>query len=155
MLDYSLESLDRIEKIKKLKEAWVIVYANNYHGKTDICEVIKNTSNLKEVEILQENSAESKYKTAWRLMSYKSHWKLAFAKIIDHTSSIQICVMKDKFKFNTWKEVVDSLVIDGEEKSAYKISEKFINVWDYIWVIWELFFTKHWELTLFVNEFQI
>lgn len=155
MSDYSLESIDRIEKIKKLKEAWVIVYANNYHWKIDISEIVKNTSNLKEVEFLQENWAESKYKTAWRLMSYKSHWKLAFAKIMDHTTSIQICFMKDKFKFNTWKEVIDSLVIDSEEKSAYKISEKFINVWDYIWVVWELFFTKHWELTLFVNEFQI
>ena len=155
MSDYSLESLDRIEKIKKLKEAWVIVYANNYHWKIDICEVAKNTSNLKEVEEFQEKWAENKYKTAWRLMSYKSHWKLAFAKIMDHTTSIQICFMKDKFKFNTWKEIVDSLVIDGEEKSSFKISEKFINVWDYIWVQGDLFFTKHGELTLFVNEFQI
>jgi lysyl-tRNA synthetase, class II len=155
MSDYSLESLDRIEKIRKLKEAWVIVYANNYHGKQDILEVSKNTSNLKDVETLQENWAENVYKTAWRLMSYKSHWKLAFAKIMDHTWTIQICFMKDKFKFNTWREIVDSLVIEWEEKSSYKISEKFINVWDYIWIVWDLFLTKHWELTIFVSEFQI
>jgi lysyl-tRNA synthetase, class II len=155
MSEYSLESLDRIEKIRKLKEAWVIVYANNYHWKQDISEIVKNNSNLKEVEVLQENWAESKFKTAWRLMSYKSHGKLAFAKIMDHSSTIQVCFMKDKFKFNTWKEVVESLIIEGEEKSSYKISEKFINVWDYIWVVWDLFVTKHWELTLFVNEFQI
>ncbi len=175
MFEYWNESLDRIEKIKKLKNAWVIVYANNYHWKQDIDFVIKNTSDLKEVEVLQESWAESKHKIAWRLMSYKSHWKIAFAKIMDHSWVIQICFMKDKFKFNTWKkinleqnhptplyergqeqsELVDSLTIDGEEKSAYKLSEKFINVWDYIWVVWELFYTKHWELTLFVNEFQI
>lgn len=154
-MDYSLESKDRIEKIRKLKEAWVIVYANNFHGKMDISEVIKNTENLLEVEVFQESWAEKKYKTAGRLMSYKSHGKLAFAKIMDHSGTIQICFMKDKFKFNTGTNVVDSLIVDSEEKSAYKISEKFTNVWDYIWVSGDLFFTKHGELTLFVSEFQI
>jgi len=61
-------------------------------------------------------------------MSYKSHGKLAFGKIMDQSGTIQICFMKDKFKFNTGKELVENLIIDGEEKSAYKISEKFINV---------------------------
>lgn len=152
---YSNESLDRIEKIKKLKEAWVIVYANNYHGKINIDEITKNNLNLKEVEVLQEFWAENKFKTAWRLMSYKSHGKIAFAKIMDQTGTIQICFMKDKFKFNTWKDLVESLIIENEEKTAYKISEKFINVWDYIGVVWDLFLTKHWELTLFISEFQI
>ena len=138
MSDYSLESLDRIEKIRKLKEAWVIVYANNYHGKQDISEISKNNSDLKDVEILQENWAQSKYKTAGRLTSYKSHGKLAFAKIMDHTWTIQICFMKDKVVFNTWKEVVNSIVIDNEEKTAYKIAEKFCQVWDYVWVVWDL-----------------
>jgi len=41
------------------------------------------------------------------------------------------------------------------EKSAFKIAEKFCQVWDYIWVEWDLFLTKHGELTLFVKQFQI
>lgn len=158
MFEYSNESIDRIEKIKKLKAAWVITYANNFHGKKDISEIIKNVSDTKEVDVLQVSWAENKYRTAWRLMSYKSHGKLAFAKIMDQTWIIQICFMKDKLKFNLWdpaSTVVENLVIEGEEKSAYKISEKFINVWDYIWVNWELFLTKHGELTIFVWEFQI
>lgn len=153
-MQYSLESIDRIEKIKKLKEVWVIVYANHYHWKIDIIEIQKS-SLIKNVEDLQNNWANLDFQTAWRLMSYKSHGKLAFAKIMDHTWIIQICFMKDKLVFNTWKEVLSSLVIDSEEKSAYKISEKFINVWDYIWVKWDLFLTKHDELTIFVWEFQI
>ena len=32
-----------LEKIKKLKEAGVVVYANNYHWKTDIINILKNT----------------------------------------------------------------------------------------------------------------
>ncbi len=155
MFDYGNESLDRMEKIKKLKQAWVIVYANNYHGKQDISDISKNTQNLSEVEVFQESGAEKKYQTAGRMMSYKSHGKLAFAKIMDHTGTLQICFMKDKFQFHTGSDLVDSLVIDGEEKTSYKISEKFVNVGDYIWVKWDLFFTKHGELTLFVSEFQI
>lgn len=152
---YSNESLDRIAKIKKLKDAWVIVYANNYHWKMDIADIIIKQENIKNIDDLQENKASWDFQLAWRLMSNKSHWKLAFAKIIDQTWVIQICFMKDKFTFNTWKIVVDSLEIDSEEKTSYKISEKFIDVWDYIWVKWDLFITKHWELTLFVSEFQI
>lgn len=155
MFEYGNESLDRIEKIKKLKAAWVIVYANNYHGKQDILEVSKNNSGLREVEAFQESGAEKKYKIAGRLMSYKSHGKIAFAKLMDYSGVIQICFMKDKFQFHTGKTLVDSLEIDGEEKTSYKISEKFINVWDYIGVLWDLFLTKHGELTLFVSEFQI
>nr|MDD3720547.1 lysine--tRNA ligase [Candidatus Gracilibacteria bacterium] len=152
---YSNESIDRIEKIKKLKEAGVIVYANNYHGKVDIQDVLKKQDKSKEVELLQETGASGDFKTAGRMMSYKSHGKLAFAKITDHTGTIQICFMKDKFKFNTGKEVIDSLIIDSEEKSSYKISEKFTNVGDYIGIIGDLFLTKHGELTIFVKEFQI
>ncbi len=172
---YSNESLDRIEKIKKLKNAWVIVYANNFHGKINIEDLRNENWKLREVEEIQESWVNLDFKTAWRLMSYKSHGKLAFAKIVDNTWTIQICFMKDKLKFNTGRkinleknhtttlyereqeqnELVESLVIDSEEKSAYKISEKFINVWDYIWITWELFLTKHGELTLFVWEFQI
>lgn len=160
---YSNESIDRIEKIKKLKEAWVVVYANNFRNKIDIQNILKEKDAIKEVETLQENCAYWDFKTSGRLMSYKSHWKLAFAKITDHSWTIQICFMKDKIKFNTWKtkwndveyEIVESINIDWEEKSAYKISEKFINVWDYIWIKWDLFLTKHWEITIFVSEFQI
>jgi lysyl-tRNA synthetase class II len=61
-------------------------------------------------------------------MSYKSHGKLAFAKIMDGSGTIQVCFMKDKVVFNTGKEVVENITIDNEEKSAYKVSEKFINV---------------------------
>ncbi len=155
MFEYWNESLDRIEKIKKLKEAWVIVYANNYHGKMAIAEIAQNSNKVKEVELLQESWAENIYQAAGRLMSYKSHGKLAFAKIMDGSGTIQVCFMKDKVVFNTGKEVVENITIDNEEKSAYKVSEKFINVGDYIGVKGDLFLTKHGELTLFVREFQI
>ena len=63
--------------------------------------------------------------------------------------------MRDLIKFNTGREVVQSIMIAGEEKSAYKIAEKFCQVGDYIGVKGDLFETKHGELTLFVSELQI
>jgi hypothetical protein len=38
-MQYPNESLDRMEKIRQLKEAGVIAYANNYRGKQDIKEL--------------------------------------------------------------------------------------------------------------------
>jgi len=155
-MEYSRESLDRQEKIQNLKDAGVICYANNYRGKQDIKDIVATSENeYKDVESLMENGSKKSFKTAGRLMSSRGMWKLVFAKLRDHSGDIQICFMKDKVVFNTWKEVVNSIVIDNEEKTAYKIAEKFCQVWDYIGVEWELFLTKHWELTIFVNEFQI
>jgi len=155
MFEYSRESLDRQEKIEKLKQAGVIVYANNYRWKINISDIRKNEDKVKDIESLIKLWASGEYKTAWRLMQSRCMWKLLFAKLRDNSWDIQICFMKDKVKFNTWREELNSLIIDSEEKSAFKIAEKFIQVWDYIWVIWDLFYTKHWELTLFVKEFQI
>lgn len=63
--------------------------------------------------------------------------------------------MKDAVVFNTGKKEVQSILIDGEEKSAFKIAEKSCMVGDYIGVKGDLFYTKHGELTIFVKEFQI
>lgn len=152
---YSNESLDRIEKIRKLKNAWIIPYANNYHWKNDIIDVINSKWKINWIEELQENKTKWDFSIAWRLMSYKSHWKIAFAKLQDSTWIIQICFMNDKFVFNTWRKITENVEIAWENKSAYKVSEKFLDIWDYIWVKWGLFLTKHSELTLFVKEFQI
>lgn len=51
-MDYSKESLDRMQKIQALKDAGVIVYANNYHGKMAICDIEARKNEVKEVEIL-------------------------------------------------------------------------------------------------------
>ncbi|MBW7954360.1 lysine--tRNA ligase [Candidatus Gracilibacteria bacterium] len=155
MFDYSNESIDRIEKTKKLKEAGVIPYANCFPNKQDIDFIKQNSNTAKTIEELQELGAKSIYKTAGRMLNFKSHGKLAFAKIMDQTGIIQICFIKDKVLFNTGKKVVESILIENEEKSAYKIAEKFLNTGDYIGVSGELFNTKHGELTIFVTEFQI
>lgn len=102
-----------------------------------------------------QSGAEKQYKTAGRIMLSRSMGKLVFAKIRDHSGDIQVCFMKGSVKFYTGKEVVENILVDREEKTAFKIAEKYCQVGDYIGVQGELFLTKHGELTLFVSEFQI
>jgi len=160
-MDYSKESQDRIKKIQDLKDAGVICYANNYLGKIDISEIRKRSERddqwgyIRDIENLQAGWAIAEFVTAGRIISSKSHWKLTFAKLRDHSWDIQVCFMRDLMKFNTGRNIVESIAIAGEEKSAYKIAEKFCQVGDYIWVKGDLFETKHGELTLFVSELQI
>ena len=155
-MDYSKESRDRQEKIAAMKDAGIICYANNFRWKQDISKLREvKEDQYKEVDFLMENWSLWEFKTAWRIMSSRGMWKLTFAKLRDHSSDIQVCFMKGKVWFNTGREVVESIKISWEEKTAYKIAEKFAQVWDYIWVVWDLFLTKHGELTIFVKEFQI
>ena len=153
-MDYSREALDRQAKIESLKSAWVICYADRFPWKQDISDLRKMQA-LPHSDELMQTWASWQVKTAWRLVLSRAMWKLLFWKIIDHTGAIQLCFLKDKVDFNTWKEIVQSISIDSEEKSAFKIAEKFVQIWDYIGVTWDLFLTKHWELTIFVKEFQI
>jgi len=160
-MDYSKESQDRMKKIQALKDAGVIVYANNLKWKIDIAEIRKRSEDdtkggyIRDIENLMVWGSIAEFKTAGRIMATKSHGKLTFAKLRDHSWDIQVFFMRDLVKLNTGTEIVESIEIDGEEKSAYKIAEKFCQVGDYIAVQWDLFETKHGELTIFVSEFQI
>lgn len=167
-MEYSKESIDRQKKIKILKEAWIICYANNFRWKQDISFIKKQAEKeFNDIDNLIKTPS-LKYKSAWRIISSRFMWKLIFMKLRDHSWDIQICFMKDKLVLNTGKvinskdnlwdsveEIVESLYIWEESKTAFKILEKFCQVWDYIWVKWDIFFTKHSELSIFVSEFQI
>lgn len=145
-------------KIQALKKAGVIVYAQNYHEKQDIADILSVVSEqwkLKEAESLMQVWASWDFQTAGRIMLSRSMGKLVFAKLRDHSWDIQVCFMKDAVIFNTWKNMVENIAIEGEKKSAFKIAEKFCMVGDYIGVKGDLFYTKHGELTIFIKEFQI
>jgi len=154
-VEYSKEAIDRQAKIQAMKDAGIICYANNFHGKQDISEIRTFESQTKDVADLMENGSLGEFKTAGRIISSRGMGKLMFGKIRDNTADIQFCCMRDKVTFNTGRELVQSVIISGEEKSAFKIAEKFCQVWDYIGITWDLFLTKHGELTVFVKEFQV
>lgn len=157
-MSYPKESFERIEKLHKLKQAWIIPYANNFVRTNNLLELKQlweNKNNVKEVEVLMENWAQSNYIVAWRIMTFRTHGKLSFAKIKDWYGEIQLCFMRDLLKFNTWKEIVSEIKVGDQTYSAFKLVEKLFDLGDFIGVKWELFITKHWELTLFVCEYQL
>ena len=160
-MDYSKESQDRMKKIQDLKDAGVIVYANNFQWKIDIAEIRERSESddqggyIRDLENLMAGGGLWEFRTAGRIITHKSHGKLAFAKLRDHSWDMQICFMRDLLKFNTGRNVVETISVAWEEKTAYKIAEKFCQVGDYIAVLGDLFETKHGELTILVSEFQI
>ena len=157
-MEYSRESQDRIKKIQDLKDANIVPYANNYRGKQDIDFIIGESSEVKDADALMESGAVGEFKTAGRLVGYRSFGKLSFGKLLDHKAEIQVSFVKDKVEFNTGKKIIwrdETVSVGGIDRSPFKVVEKLVDTWDYIWVIGDLFLTKHWELTLFVKEFQI
>lgn len=127
-MEYSREALDRQAKIQAMKDAGIICYANHFHGKQDIAEIRTQESKLKDVNELMENGSLGEFKTAGRIMSSRGMGKLVFGKIRDHSGDIQMCFMRDKVNFNTGREIVQSIEISGEPKTAFKVAEKFCQV---------------------------
>ncbi|EKE28834.1 MAG: hypothetical protein ACD_3C00006G0016 [uncultured bacterium (gcode 4)] len=148
---YSDESLQRIEKISRMKNLWVIPYASKFDKKHSIADLIdKWSDNFRDVtEVIAWPKIE--YSTAWRVILYRSFWKIAFAKLQDATGEIQIMFSRESCKIITdWEAKADLT----EEMSAFKFVEKLVDMGDFIGVKWELFVTHKWELTLFAWEFE-
>lgn len=157
----------RISKIQKLLSMWIHPYAQSFKKTDYIEDIIKNyeNNNLREIETIIEKP-EIQVSTAWRVMLYRSHGKLAFAKILDSTGQIQLMFHRDQCrilkttKMEDWKmEDVPTETLDFPESetwtiTAYKFMEKMVDIWDFIGVRWEVFKTHKGELTIFVSEFK-
>ena len=114
---------------------------------------------------------------AGRVMLHRSFGKICFASISDGTGRIQILFSRENCSINIVGENKTELIPchceewsnpgiwdsgsprstrnDGnsESLSAYKFTEKLIDLGDFIGVKGELFYTHKGELTLFVKEF--
>jgi len=84
----------------------IIPYANNYRGKQDIDYIISEKDSVKNNDDLMLSGAIGEYKTAGRLVSYRSFGKLSFGKILDHKGEIQISFVKDLVEFNTGRKII-------------------------------------------------
>ncbi len=147
----------RKEKLKNMQEAGIIPYANKY-SRTHTIEQLRSwvqDNTLPAAETLMMHWAKNTYTIAWRMMLFRTMGKLSFAQLRDGSADIQIAFVNTLCSLHTWSELVQTISIAWNELSAYKFVEKMLDWWDFIWVKWELFITKHGELTLFVNEFQL
>ncbi|EKE26848.1 MAG: hypothetical protein ACD_4C00136G0008 [uncultured bacterium (gcode 4)] len=150
-MQYNEEVQVRIEKISRMKNLWIIPFASKFDKKDYISSIISRwNENFRDInDIIAEPKIE--IIAAWRLTLYRSFGKISFAKLQDSTWEIQIMFSRENCKINTWSEIKDSL---SEEVSAFRFMEKLVDVWDFIWIKWELFMTHKQELTIFVQEFQ-
>lgn len=155
-IDHQWEREVRITKAKKMKDMGIVPYAQSFEKKDLISDIIK-TYETKEHRDINDiiPTPEIQVKTAGRLMLYRSHGKLAFAKLLDSTAQIQLMFHRENCKIITNDWLIDKLDNGTEEgMSAYKFMEKMIDVGDFIGIQWEVFTTHKGELTIFVSEFK-
>lgn len=155
-VDHVGERETRIAKAKKMKTMGVIPYAQSFEKKDLISDIIKSyeTKEHRDINDVIPNP-EIQVKTAGRVMLYRSHGKLAFAKLLDSTDQIQLMFHRENCKLITGEWAATTLK-DGSEEgmSAYKFMEKMVDVGDFIGVQGEVFKTHKGELTIFVSEFK-
>jgi len=159
---FSEESIQRIDKIKRMKNLWIIPYAAKFNKKHNISDLFNVSQTwFRDInDIIPE--PKSDIITAWRITLYRSFWKISFAKLQDATGEIQIMFSKENCSIDIWTEVKTWLMPKEklnkdqtmDEVSAFKFVEKMVDVGDFIWVRWELFLTHKWELTIFIKEFK-
>lgn len=157
---YQSERDVRISKVHKMKSIWIIPFAQSFDKKNLISDIIRyyDDKNLRDINDII-SSPVNQVQTAGRVMLYRSHGKLAFAKLLDSTDEIQLMFHRDNckiLKFENWEYTYVSELnnFDWEAMSAYKFAEKLMDMWDFIWVSWEVFKTHKGELTIFVSEFK-
>ncbi|MDD3262736.1 MAG: lysine--tRNA ligase [Candidatus Absconditabacteria bacterium] len=145
----------RIAKVAKMKSMGIIPYAQSFDKKNLISDIIKEfeTKDLRDINDVIANPV-SQIKTAGRIMLYRSHGKLAFAKLLDSSAQIQLMFHRENCSFVKGEEKINILQ-DGSEEgmTAYKFMEKMVDVGDFIGVEGELFKTHKGELTIFVSAF--
>lgn len=97
--DHQGEREVRIAKIQKMKDMGIIPYAQSFDKKNLISDIIRDyeTKELRDINDIIPNP-EIQVKTAGRVMLYRSHGKLAFAKLLDSTEQIQLMFHRDNCK---------------------------------------------------------
>jgi lysyl-tRNA synthetase class 2 len=140
----SNEYMDRLEKVGKMREMGVIPYGSSFVRTHKIAELALADATIGMEQIvwgLQKNIA-----IAGRLMLHRDHGKLIFAKLLDQSWEIQLMFHKEFTHLLTAQGGPDV------ETDAFAFLKKFVEVGDFIGVVWDLFYTKKQELTLFVSE---
>ncbi|MDR0607880.1 MAG: hypothetical protein LBG52_06135 [Candidatus Peribacteria bacterium] len=86
----------RIAKIAKMKELGITPFAQSYDKTHLIADIIQQyeTADLRDIETIIPHP-EVQVSTAGRITLYRSHGKLAFARLLDSTEQIQLMFHRD------------------------------------------------------------
>lgn len=137
------EEAVRLQKLNTIKELGISVYPENFLNTKNTKEILELGD--KELRDVEEIKTEFKklVRVAGRIMTYRTHGKLAFAQLQDEKGRIQIAFVKDIVKVKDLNEL---------KQDSYKFIEKLIDIGDYIGIEGEIFKTHHGEITILVKE---
>ncbi len=133
----------RLEKLNKIKELGLNAYPENYLNIVSTEEIKKRENEEFRTPEEIKTGFKNTVRAAGRIMTYRSHGKLAFAQLQDESGRIQISFIKNLVRVKD---------LDSEKMDPYKFIEKIVDVGDYVGVEGELFKTQHGELTILVDE---
>ncbi len=152
---------ERKKKLGEIKDLKILPYAERFERTHSVEEarVLAGKSSLRLVEDIVAKP-NCKVKMAGRIMLMRPHGKLTFAHLQDFSGKLQIAFMQDFVTMDPGilndPEGTKSAADQGRilPPEAYKLLKK-IDVGDFIGVTGELFLTKHGELTLLVQSYQL
>ena len=101
-LEHQGERDVRIAKVQKMKDMGVVPYAQSFDKKDLIGDIIKEyeAQELRDINDIIP-APKTQVTTAGRLMLYRSHGKLAFAKLLDSTAQIQLMFHRENCEIIT------------------------------------------------------
>jgi len=109
-IDHQGEREVRIAKAQKMKEMGVHPYAQSFDKKNLISDIIKDYEDKTHRDINDIIlNPEIQTQTAGRMMLYRSHGKLAFAKLLDSTEEIQLMFHRDNCKIIVGEKVIETI----------------------------------------------
>ena len=128
----------RIQKTHKMKKMGIHPYAQSFQKKALISDIIAQYEGqtLRDSEEVVLNP-QVQVQTAGRVMLYRSHGKLAFAKILDSSDQIQLMFHSKILKTITNSDgksediavdVLENADTESGELSAYKFMEKMVDL---------------------------
>jgi lysyl-tRNA synthetase class 2 len=157
MLERKSEYQVRKEKVEQLRARGINPYVENFDKTEQIASIIESydgKSDLRDSEIIVP-SPVIQVSTAGRVMLFRTHGKLSFARIQDGTDIIQVMFHKDNCQIDVGGAKISEIGNEQEGISAYKFLEKMVDVGDFIGIRGEVFRTHKGELTIFAPEFML
>jgi lysyl-tRNA synthetase class 2 len=97
MMSQPLSERDvRIQKVEKMKQMGIVPFAQSYDKTHAIADIIQAYTHqeLREIETIIANPL-IQVSTAGRITLYRSHGKLAFVRLLDHSDQIQLMFHRD------------------------------------------------------------
>lgn len=144
----------RTQKLHMMRTMGIVPYAEKFDRTHTIKQIIDQnykTDELRVIETILEHP-HREVSVAGRVMLYRTHGKISFARIQDQSGVIQVMLNKDATQIEN-KGTLSQQIGDENPLSAFAFFEKFVDVGDFVGVTGEVFYTHKGELTIFVSSF--